>query len=128
MNMHCAKLPILREYKKNDFLLKLLVFLFAVFTCSILSPLHSQQIKTVVIDAGHGGKDPGCHGNFAFEKEVCLSMALKYSLDLDKEAEQLDLAVQSVLDDGLRTKDIMSKNMKEVSTSDMGDAIIAKLK
>jgi N-acetylmuramoyl-L-alanine amidase len=77
MNMHCAKLPILREFKKNDFLLKLLVFLFAVFTCSILSPLHSQQIKTVVIDAGHGGKDPGCHGNFAFEKEVCLSMALK---------------------------------------------------
>lgn len=77
MNMHCAKLPILREFKKNDFLLKLLVFLFAVFTCSILSPLHSQQIKTVVIDAGHGGKDPGCHGNFAFEKEVCLSIALK---------------------------------------------------
>ena len=77
MNMHCAKLSILREFKKNDFLLKLLVFLFAVFTCNILSPLHSQQIKTVVIDAGHGGKDPGCHGNFAFEKEVCLSMALK---------------------------------------------------
>ena len=39
---------------------------------------------------------------------LSLSMALKYSLDLDKEAEQLDLAVQSVLDDGLRTKDIMS--------------------
>ena len=59
---------------------------------------------------------------------LSLSMALKYSLDLDKEAEQLDKAVQSVLDDGLRTKDIMSKNMKEVSTSVMGDAIIAKLK
>ena len=29
---------------------------------------------------------------------------------------------------GLTAKDIMSKNMKEVSTSDMGDAIIAKLK
>ena len=59
---------------------------------------------------------------------LSLSMALKYSLDLDKEAEQLDRAVQSVLDNGLRTKDIMSKNMKEVSTSVMGDAIIAKLK
>ena len=59
---------------------------------------------------------------------LSLSMALKYSLDLDKEAERLDKAVQSVLDDGLRTKDIMSKNMKEVSTSVMGDAIIAKLK
>ena len=47
---------------------------------------------------------------------------------MDKEANQLDQAVQNVLDDGLRTKDIMSKNMKEVTTSDMGDAIIAKLK
>ena len=55
-------------------------------------------------------------------------MALKYSLHLDKEANQLEKAVQSVLDDGLRTKDIMSKNMKEVNTSDMGNAIIAKLK
>ncbi|NDA98226.1 MAG: N-acetylmuramoyl-L-alanine amidase [Flavobacteriia bacterium] len=77
MNMHCAKLPILREFKKNDFLLKLLVLLVVLFTCSKSFPLYSQQIKTVVIDAGHGGKDPGCHGNFAFEKEVCLSMALK---------------------------------------------------
>ncbi len=59
---------------------------------------------------------------------LSLSMALRYSLDLDQEADQLDKAVQSVLDDGLRTKDIMSKNMKEVTTSDMGDAIIAKLK
>ena len=55
-------------------------------------------------------------------------MALRYSLDLEKEADQLDKAVQSVLDEGLRTKDILSKNMKEVSTSQMGDAIIAKLK
>ena len=59
---------------------------------------------------------------------LSLSMALRYSLDLEKEADQLDKAVQSVLDEGLRTKDILSKNMKEVSTSQMGDAIIAKLK
>ena len=58
---------------------------------------------------------------------LSLSMALKYSLDLDKEAEQLDQAVQGVLDDGLRTKDIMSKNMKDVNTSCMGNAIIVKL-
>ena len=59
---------------------------------------------------------------------LSFSMALKYTLDLDKEADNLDQAVQKVLDDGLRTKDILSKGKKEVSTSQMGDAIISKLK
>ena len=59
---------------------------------------------------------------------LSFAMALKYSLDLDKEAEGLEKAVQSVLDDGIRTKDILTKGMKEVSTSEMGDAIISKLK
>lgn len=36
-----------------------------------------QTIKTVCIDAGHGGKDPGCHGGYSNEKTVCLNIALK---------------------------------------------------
>ena len=58
---------------------------------------------------------------------LSFAMALKYSLNLDKESSSLEKAVQSVLDEGLRTKDILSKGMKEVSTSEMGDAIISKL-
>ena len=58
---------------------------------------------------------------------LSFAMALRYSLDLDKEAEALEKAVQEALNDGLRTKDIMSDKMKEVSTSQMGDAIISKL-
>ena len=58
---------------------------------------------------------------------LSFAMALRYSLDLDKEANALEKAVQSVLDEGLRTKDILSKGTKEVSTSKMGDAIISKL-
>ena len=58
---------------------------------------------------------------------LSFAMALRYSLDLDKEADSLEKAVQNVLDEGLRTKDIISKGMKEVSTSVMGDAIISKL-
>ena len=58
---------------------------------------------------------------------LSFGMALKYSLDLDKEANTLEKAVQDVLDEGLRTKDILSKGTKEVSTSEMGDAIISKL-
>ena len=58
---------------------------------------------------------------------LSFSMALKHSLDLEKEAVLLDEAVQKVLDKGLRTKDIMSPGKKEISTSDMGDAIISNL-
>ena len=58
---------------------------------------------------------------------LSFAMALKYSLDLDKEADALEKAVQSVLDEKLRTKDILSPGTREVSTSEMGDAIISKL-
>ena len=58
---------------------------------------------------------------------LSLSMALKYSLDLEKESSLLDKAVEKTLEDGLRTTDIMSKGKKKVSTSDMGDAIISNL-
>tara|TARA_B100001250_G_scaffold349892_1_gene321346 strand:- start:74 stop:1180 length:1107 start_codon:yes stop_codon:yes gene_type:complete len=58
---------------------------------------------------------------------LSFGMALRYSLDLDKEAETLEKAVQDVLDEGLRTKDILSNGTKEVSTSEMGDAVISKL-
>ena len=58
---------------------------------------------------------------------LSFAMALRYSLDLDKEASALEQAVQNVLDEGLRTKDILSKGTREVSTCEMGDAVISKL-
>ena len=59
---------------------------------------------------------------------LSFAIALRYSLNLDKEADDLENAVQEVLNDGLRTKDIASKGTKEISTTKMGDAIISKLK
>ena len=58
---------------------------------------------------------------------LSFAMALRYSLDLDNEADALEKAVQQVLNDGLRTKDILSDGTKEASTSAMGDALISKL-
>ena len=58
---------------------------------------------------------------------LSFSMALKYSLGLEKESALLDKAVEKTLEDGLRTPDIMSKGKKKVSTSEMGDAIISNL-
>lgn len=35
------------------------------------------QVKTVVIDAGHGGRDPGTSGSYSVEKDIALKVALK---------------------------------------------------
>ena len=44
----------------------------------------SYQLKTVVIDAGHGGHDPGCHGASAHEKHVTLAIAKKLAEQLQQ--------------------------------------------
>ena len=58
---------------------------------------------------------------------LSFSMALKYSLGMQKESTMLDKAVEKTLEDGLRTPDLMSKGKNKVSTSEMGDAIISNL-
>src|ERR671925_247858 len=52
-------------------------------------------------------------------------MALRYSFNMGKEADLLDQAIAQVLQNGLRTGDIMSPGFKQVGTREMGDAIIA---
>ncbi len=51
-------------------------------------------------------------------------MALRYSFDLGKEADLVDNAIAKVLDQGLRTGDIMQPGMTKVGTSEMGSAIL----
>jgi len=55
------------------------------------------------------------------------AMALRYSFEMIELADKVEGAIASVLDEGLRTGDIMQDGCKKVSTSEMGDAIIAKL-
>lgn len=38
--------------------------------------IPAEKVKTVVIDPGHGGKDPGCHGASVREKDVALAIGL----------------------------------------------------
>jgi 3-isopropylmalate dehydrogenase len=54
------------------------------------------------------------------------AMCLRYSFGMVDEADKLEGAIAAVLDQGLRTKDILSAGMTEVGTVAMGDAIIAK--
>lgn len=58
---------------------------------------------------------------------LSVSMMLRYSFGLMREADMVDAAVAHVLEQGLRTGDIMQPNAKKVGTREMGDAIIAAL-
>lgn len=52
--------------------------LICLLICGATNPYpSSRKVRVVVIDAGHGGSDPGCHGLKHFEKDVALSITLK---------------------------------------------------
>ena len=61
------------------FLVCFLILFFAIKSLGQKDSNQSQNfnVKTVVIDAGHGGHDPGCLGSSSKEKHVCLGIALK---------------------------------------------------
>ena len=60
---------------------------FWIFLFTINFSLFSQSIDsnfTLVIDPGHGGKDPGNTGNGYLEKKIALSIGLKIGERLKK--------------------------------------------
>ena len=54
-------------------------------------------------------------------------MALRYSFDLGTEADLIERAVEDVLEQGIRTADIVSEGTTEVSTEAKGDAVLEAL-
>lgn len=77
-----------------------------------------------------GGSAPDIAGqNIANPIATILSaaMMLRYSFDMDKEADAVENAVNKALKDGYRTGDIMSEGMKNVTCSGMGDVIASNV-
>jgi len=70
-NSKIFKLFILVERFRYIFTTALLAMIF------ILPAYPQYQIHRVVIDAGHGGKDPGAVGRNSYEKDIALAIALK---------------------------------------------------
>ncbi len=76
-------------YQRKLFYLKILIknlkktgllLVFCLVLGVTLSSFHRDEpkgIKTIVIDAGHGGKDPGCNGVTCKEKDISLAVALR---------------------------------------------------
>lgn len=85
-------------------------------TCGLYEPIH--------------GSAPDIMGQNKINPIACIlsaAMMLRYSFDMAVEADEIEAAVNAVLDDGIRTADMMSEGCTLVGTREMGDAILAKL-
>ena len=76
------------------------------------------------------GSAPDIAGKDAANPLACMlsfAMMLRYSFDLKEEADLVERAVNNALAAGVRTGDIMQPGMKRVSTTEMGNAVLAEL-
>ena len=91
----------------------------------MLSSASLNETKLGLYEPSHGSAPDIAGQNKANPIATILSaaMMLRYSLDLDKEADAVEAAVQKVLTAGYRTGDIMSEGCKLVGTKEMGDLI-----
>ena len=86
--------------------------------------------KQGLFEPSHGSAPDIAGKNIANPIATVLSaaMMLRYSFDMNDEADAIEKAVEKVLADGVRTGDIMSEGCRKVSCSEMGDAIAAAIR
>ena len=95
----------------------------------MLSSASLNETKFGLYEPSHGSAPDIAGKNVANPIATILSaaMMLRYSLDLDKEADAIEAAVAAVLKEGYRTTDIMSEGCTLVGTDKMGDLIAERV-
>lgn len=95
----------------------------------MLSSASLNKTKLGLYEPSHGSAPDIAGKNVANPIATILSaaMMLRYSLDLDKEADAIEVAVATVLKEGYRTTDIMSEGCTLVGTDKMGDLIAERV-
>ena len=96
----------------------------------MLSSASLNETKFGMYEPSHGSAPDIAGKDLANPIATVLSaaMMLRYSFDMDKEADAIEAAVQQVLTDGYRTGDIYSEGCKKVGTIEMGDLIAARIR
>lgn len=95
------------------------------------------MLPSASLDSNNKGMYEPCHGSAPdiagkglanpLATILSVSMMLRYTFNQPAAADAIEKAVSLVLDQGLRTGDIMSDGMKKVGTAEMGDAVVAAL-
>jgi len=102
------------------FLLALILFPYSNSNTGVIYK-QSKKLETIIIDAGHGGKDPGTIGvSGVYEKNIVLPIALKTKALLSKDYYDLKIILT-------RDKDefIELKNRGKIANSNSGDLFVS---
>lgn len=61
-------------------------------------PANKPALRTIIVDAGHGGEDNGARGDYSFEKDICLAIALKVGKLLEEQFPDTKILYTRVTD------------------------------
>ncbi len=95
----------------------------------MLSSASLNESRFGLYEPSHGSAPDIAGKDLANPIATILSaaMMLRYSFDLDREADAVEAAVQQVLREGYRTVDIMSEGCTRIGTKEMGDKIAEQI-
>ncbi|HEC73988.1 MAG TPA: 3-isopropylmalate dehydrogenase [Methylophaga aminisulfidivorans] len=132
-----AAMQLVRAPKQFDVMVTTNMFGDILSDCASMLTGSIGMLPSASLDENSKGMYEPIHGsapdiagqNIANPLATILSaaMMLRYTLNEAEMADRVEQAVSKVLDQGLRTADIFSEGMKKVSTSEMGDAVLAAL-
>lgn len=132
-----AAMQLVREPKQFDVMVTTNMFGDILSDCAAMLTGSIGMLPSASLNSKGQGMYEPIHGsapdiagqNIANPLATILSVAmmLRYSLDESVMADRIEKAVDKVLDQNLRTADIFSDGMKKISTSEMGDAVVAAL-
>ncbi len=109
--------------KNKIFFSLLIVSLATTFSSFHHKPVPKRQktgIKTIIVDAGHGGRAIGAKGKYSYEKNVCLAIALKLGKMIEAEMPGVKVVYT-------RTTDVFVDNRyrAEMANEHKGDLYLA---
>ncbi len=106
------------------------IFLFSIplFSFKILpdtakkdsTVYNGYKVKTIVVDAGHGGKRAGASGDYSVEKNVTLALAFKLQKALEKDVPDVKVVMTRTTDD-----DILWQKRSDIANEAKGDLFIS---
>jgi len=90
-----------------------LVFFIALLPVSFsfyAPPVKKKTVQTIVIDPGHGGKDPGARGLFSTEAQICLEIGLKLGKSIEESFPNIKVLYT-------RTTDVLAGNKPDKNSA-----------